>query len=90
MFLLSLPKILSIKVMIRPLCTSFLQLLATLLMIRQHKCVLYHQVCICESYPSGQDLEVKFLLLVLLRLPEYALTLGHLFKSVPLFRVPHF
>lgn len=69
----------------RPLCTSFLQLLATLLMIRQHKCVLP-----CESYSSGQDLEVKFLLLVLLRLPEYALTLGHLFKSVPLFRVPHF
>lgn len=43
-----------------------------------------------KSCPSGQELRMKFQLLVFLRLPEYTVTLGHLFKSVLWFRVPHF
>ena len=85
MFLLSLPRILSVKARIWPLCTSFLQLLVTLLMIRQHKCVLCHQVCM-QVLSFRTRLGGK----VFLRLPTYALTLGHLFKSVLWFRMPHF
>lgn len=52
------------------------------------------QACVM---PSGlhaslvlQDETRRGSLLVFLRLPEYALTLSHLFKSVPWFRMPHF
>lgn len=54
MFFFSLSRILSIKARIWPLCTSFLQLLVTLLMIKKHKCVLCHQVCMqVLSFGSG-------------------------------------
>lgn len=43
-----------------------------------------------KSCPSGQDLRVKFQLLVFVRLSEYTVTLGLLFKSVLWFRVPRF